>query len=334
MQSKMRTNGAFLRNFDSKRYQELQQQKQQILRKQQELEKIKQKGKHTEMLKGKITVNVEVHSEDDSSYIDSDSDLQDVESIKCNSLYPCKPLTKAQDENGKSSKFVTEQTVQENKYKIQDDIVRLEISDVQNVLTEEVSKLQGNVQTSLAEEIKTLEDSVKMLSDRSIESLVNFAILEEAEDCATEDSLSAENIEKQNNETNEKANDSGVLNADLQKIDEKARISVNKINYKNVQNTNKNNVEEIIISGDIYSKGMPKKELDMPDGVKKKKPDVPERKHQKKVKVERTEMDISSSSVEFDSELSLESGIVYDPQRLVITEEQLSSLYVTSSSSG
>ena len=42
-QSKMRTNGVFLRNFDSKRYQELQAQKQKILDKQKELIKIKEK---------------------------------------------------------------------------------------------------------------------------------------------------------------------------------------------------------------------------------------------------------------------------------------------------
>lgn len=43
-QGKMRTNGMFLRSFDSKRYQELQAQKQKILEKQKELMKIKEKG--------------------------------------------------------------------------------------------------------------------------------------------------------------------------------------------------------------------------------------------------------------------------------------------------
>lgn len=42
-QGKMRTNGMFLRSFDSKRYQELQAQKQKILEKQKELMKIKEK---------------------------------------------------------------------------------------------------------------------------------------------------------------------------------------------------------------------------------------------------------------------------------------------------
>lgn len=42
-QNKMRTNGMFLRSFDSKRYQELQAQKQKILEKQKELMKIKER---------------------------------------------------------------------------------------------------------------------------------------------------------------------------------------------------------------------------------------------------------------------------------------------------
>ena len=47
-QNKMRTNGMFLRNFDSKRYQELQAQKQKILEKQQELLRIKEKKEKKE----------------------------------------------------------------------------------------------------------------------------------------------------------------------------------------------------------------------------------------------------------------------------------------------
>ena len=335
MQSKMRTNGAFLRNFDSKRYQELQQQKQDILRKQQELVQVKHKGKHSDKAKGKITVSVEVHSEDDSSsYIESDSDLQEVESIKRNSLYPCKPSSKSHIDHDNSVQFETEITAQETTYEAEDNLGSLEISRSQNSLDGNSNNF-GYVDNFFVEETTPVADNAKISSIEetfalSEESLVNFTIMEEAE-CDTEEGNTIENIEKQNNERNEKP-----YSYDLEKINGSDCDSITEVSYRNAHNLTKSGLKETLINGNIASKDEAGKEYDTVNGVKHKikKPDVPERKHHKKVKVPKTEMDISTSSLEFDSEMSLESGIVYDPQRLIITEEQLSSLYVTSSSSG
>lgn len=57
-QKKMRTNGMFLRNFDSKRYQELQTQKQKILDKQKELIRIKDNKDKKEVKKKNISNGV------------------------------------------------------------------------------------------------------------------------------------------------------------------------------------------------------------------------------------------------------------------------------------
>lgn len=75
-QGKMRTNGMFLRSFDSKRYQELQAQKQKILEKQKELMKIKEKRdakrKAQEGKKGSDGENVSDTSVDTQRVINTD----------------------------------------------------------------------------------------------------------------------------------------------------------------------------------------------------------------------------------------------------------------------
>lgn len=77
-QSKMRTNGMFLRNFDSKRYQELQLQKEQILHKQKELEKRKEKKAKKERKRmskkfDQITESAEETLSDTDQSVNSDS---------------------------------------------------------------------------------------------------------------------------------------------------------------------------------------------------------------------------------------------------------------------
>ena len=327
MQSKMRTNGAFLRSFDSKRYQELQQQKQEILRKQQELKNIKRKSK----VGGKDKVLVNIDAEEGCSNVESESDLEDPEKIKLNSFYPQK-INKNNDERADKVELDTEQTVEE----LDSD------SEGHNTVKDTIvpkEKPANNCVTISDSNKSTITDQVQLVecSNKSKRNVITVIATIEATDTDLR-SLEAEITETGSGDrtNSEMVTDVAKLSLEVEKSEKLNSKSENDADYENISKIDEKNCDTVNMNGDIHMQVTCKNEFNTSDSVKKKKkpPELPERKYYCKVKAPKNEMNISSSSAEFDSELSFESGIVYDPQRLIITEEQLSSLYVTSSSSG
>ena len=322
MQSKMRTNGAFLRRFDSKRYQELQQQKEEILRKQQELEKIKQKGKQNDKGKAKGKTKASSKSAEVFDYIRSDSDRSDPEKIKRNSLYPSKTKSKGDKENVKAKEIEVKEPAA--KVNMEESLFSIKEEEFQTAVGMEKDCILPQAQTEGHIYSEEGEDILKK------NMITVVATIEPVRYNVAEQSLLPEVIEEEANEIT-----SAVNNNDVESID--SGLSSDKKNESDDCETIRNGLDRD--SDKFTDKGYEILNAEVNYmfvniGSELKPPELPEKKHRRKFRTPKFEMDVSTSSAEFDSEMSFENGIVYDPKRLIITDEQLSSLYVTSSSSG
>ena len=323
MQSKLRTNGAFLRNFDSKRYQELQQQKEQILRKQLELEKIKQKGKHMEKGKGKVKTKVNIKSAEAFDYVRSESDRSDPEKIKRNSFYPSKTKSKGDNVSIKAEEMEIKQMDCEKKVNMQEPLASIkENPDSQNTLIKEKDNMFPQL------------DGLNNLADGSNNPKKNMitvvATIEPVRYNVGEPSL-AEVIEEDSSEIRRAINNTDVESIDSGLSSDK---KIESDDCETIRNGLEHDSDKLFIDNGGECLNQEGNDKFDNTGNELKVPDLPAKKHRRKFRTPKFEMDVSTSSAEFDSELFLESGIVYDPKRLIITEEQLSSLYITSSSSG
>ena len=320
MQSKMRTNGAFLRNFDSKRYQELQQQKEEILKKQQELEKIKHKGKQSDKVKAKGKAKVSSKSAEAFDFVRSESDRSDPEKIKRNSLYPNKTKSKGDKES-----------VKETEIEIKEISAKVNMEESLASIKEDPESPSTVVKEKncLLPQLDGLSnlDEVANNSKRNVITVV--ATIEPVRYNVAEPSL-PEVIEEDLSEIR-----SAINNNDVESID--SGLSSDKKTESDDCETIRNGLDrdsdKFFDNGDEILNGEGNDKFE-DIGHDQKPPDLPVKKHRRRFRRPIFEMDVSTSSAEFDSELSFENGIVYDPKRLLITDEQLSSLYVTSSSSG
>ena len=319
----MRTNGAFLRSFDSKRYQELQQQKEEILRKQQELEKIKQKGKQSDKGKAKGKTKASSKSAEGFDYIRSDSDRSDPEKIKRNSLYPSKTKSKGDKENVTAKEIEVKEPAA--KVNMEESLFSIKEEEFQTAVgTEKDFVLLPQAQT----EGHSYSEEGENIGKKNMITVV--ATIEPVRYNVAEQSLLPEVIEEEANEITSVLN-----NNDVESID--SGLSSDKKNESDDCETIRNGLDRD--SDKLTDKGYEILNAEVNNmfdniGSELKPPELPEKKHRRKFRTPKFEMDVSTSSAEFDSEMSFENGIVYDPKRLIITDEQLSSLYVTSSSSG